>query len=153
MMEPQRSVSGGGRVGIFRSILVGYDGSKESRRALLVADALALALDGEVHVLQVIRIPAHSETSEELEVAQRAEGLTLSQGLADTWDPTRHKQQVGLHVVFGDDPAKAIADFVRDHGIDVVVVGGHGRDQSVHRGIGHSLESLLRRHSCPVLVV
>ena len=90
--------------GMFRRVLVGFDGSAEAQRALRVALALATDLQGEAHVLLVVRPPAHAETPEE-------------------------------------------------HGFDLVVVGDHGREQTTHRGIGQSVQALLRNHPCPVLVV
>jgi nucleotide-binding universal stress UspA family protein len=46
-----------------------------------------------------------------------------------------------------------VTRYVEEHGFDLVVVGSHGREQMTHRGIGHSLEAILKRQPCPVLVV
>ncbi|MDA8076864.1 MAG: universal stress protein [Actinomycetota bacterium] len=143
---------GPARARAFRRILVGYDGSKAAQDALRAAVALAEEIDGDVRVLLVARPPAHVETPEELASTASAERDNLSQGLEALLRP-------GLggapetRVVFADDPARAIAEHAEMHGFDLVVVGRHGREQATHRGIGQTLGSLVRHHSCPVLVV
>ena len=139
--------------GMFRRILVGYDGSAEAQHALHVAIALADDLHGDAHVLLVVRPPAHAETPEEHAIAAEAERANLSRGLAGAQNQTQHRWEVSTEVVYADDPALAIAGYAEEHGFDLVVVGGHGREQMTHRGIGQSLEALLRHHPCPVLVV
>ncbi|MDA8118054.1 MAG: universal stress protein [Actinomycetota bacterium] len=137
--------------GAFRRILVGFDGSDAAHDALRAAIALAADLRGEAHVLLVVRPPAHSETDEEALRATEAERENLSQGLAQV--PVPERVEVSTEVLHADDPGGAIAAYAAEHGFDIVVVGGHGREQAMHRGIGQSLEGLLRHHTCPVLVV
>ncbi|MCL4445530.1 MAG: universal stress protein [Actinobacteria bacterium] len=139
--------------GIFRRILVGFDGSAEARHALRVATALAADLNGSVRALLVVRPPAHAETPEERSLATEAELENLSKGLSSVDSESGRALQVSTEVVYADDPASAIASYAQEHGFDLVVAGTHGREQTTHRGIGQSLESLLRNHPCPVLVV
>ncbi len=139
--------------GVFRRILVGFDGSTEAQHALRVAIALASELGGRTHVLLVVRPPAHAETGEEAARAAESEREHLSSGLAEAERLTPHTAAIVTEVVVADDPAGAIAAYAEKHGFDLVVVGTHGRERSTHRGIGRSVESLLRHHPCPVLVV
>ena len=149
-MTPETPPAGGG---VFRRILVGYDGSTEAQHALQVAAALATDLQGETHVLLVIRPGAHSETPEERERALEAERDNLSKGLSSMRTQSTHPWDVSTEAVYADEPAQAMASYAEEHGFDLVVVGSHGREQMTHRGIGRSLEALLRHHPCPVLVV
>lgn len=57
------------------------------------------------------------------------------------------------HVIYSESPGEAIAAFVVEHGFDLLVVGAHGSDQVMHRGVGRALETLIRSHPCPILVV
>jgi nucleotide-binding universal stress UspA family protein len=139
--------------GVFRRLLVGFDGSSEARRALRMARSLAADVKGEVHVLSVVAPRAHAETTEERlatleeEKAQLAEALNAEQ-------PVDERDRTPIsHVIYHDNPAEAIALFATEHGFDLVVVGTHGSDQMMHRGVGRSLELLIRSHPCPVLVV
>jgi nucleotide-binding universal stress UspA family protein len=150
-MDDTRRTGGGEHGGAFRRILVGFDGSREAQEALRAAVALGDELRGEVRVLLVVRPPAHVETPEELASAAAAERDNLSRGLAPYRRATG--RDVDRRVVFADDPARALSDHAEEHGFDIVVVGCHGRDHATHRGIGASVEALLRRHPCPVLVV
>ncbi|MDA8399239.1 MAG: universal stress protein [Actinomycetota bacterium] len=142
-----------GPAGMFRRVLVGFDGSTDAQRALRAALALAADLEGEAHVLLVVRPPAHAETPEERDRAAEAEKENLSRGLAGIQTQTQHRSAVSAEVVYADEPARALATYAEEHGFDLVVVGGHGREQMTHRGIGQSVEALLRHHPCPVLVV
>lgn len=151
-MEPEHhheSAAGG----MFRRVLIGYDGSARAQHALGVGLALAADLGGDAHVLMAVRPPAHVETEEERSAATEAEEENLSRGLEVARDQTQHRGEVTTEVVYADDPAVAIANHAEEHGFDLIVVGVHGREQMTHRGIGQSLESLLRHHPCPVLVV
>lgn len=139
--------------GVFRRVLVGFDGSTGAQEALRVAIALAADLRGEAHVLLVVRPPAHAETADELERAADAERANLSQGLSEVRNQTQDRWEITTEVTYADDPAQAIADYAHEHGFDLIVVGGHGREQITHRGMGQSMEALLRHHPCPVLVV
>ena len=135
----------------FRRILVGYDGSREAQNAFRTAVALGEEVDGDIRVLLVIRPPAHAETPEDLASAAAAERDNMSQGLQDLLDSRRRVPDT--QVVYADDPGRAIAAHAEEHGFDLVVVGCHGREHPTHRGLGQSLEALLRHHPCPVLVV
>lgn len=139
--------------GVFRRILVGFDGSGEARHALRVATALASDLGGQAHVLLVVRPPAHVETEEEGRRATAAERDNLSRGLVEAQQRSPHRAALMTEVVLADDPALAIASYAEEHGFDLVVVGTHGREHTTHRGLGRSVEALLRHHPCPVLVV
>ena len=152
-MAPDQQRIEPGPGGMFRRVLVGYDGSTAALHALQVAISLAADLQGEAHVLLVVRPPAHAETPEEQERAAQAEKENLSRGLTGLQDQTQHRSDVSTEVVYADDPAQAIAEYAEEHAFDLVVVGGHGREQMTHRGIGQSVEALLRHHPCPVLVV
>lgn len=139
--------------GLFQRLLVGFDGSPEAQHALLVAVALASELEGQVHVLLVVRPPAHAETADEGSRATEAERDRLSEGLSVVQRRSPHRAAVSTEMVLADDPAPAIAAYAEEHGFDLVVVGTHGREHTMHRGIGRSVEALLRHHPCPVLVV
>jgi nucleotide-binding universal stress UspA family protein len=136
----------------FRRILVGFDGSNGAQEALRAALALGEEVEGEVRALVVVRPPAHVETAEELANAAAAERDNLSQGLSNVVQPG-WQGWLDVEVVFAEEPARALAEHAEDHGFDIVVVGMHGREHTMHRGIGRSLEALLQHHPCPVLVV
>ncbi|MDA8149107.1 MAG: universal stress protein [Actinomycetota bacterium] len=139
--------------GVFRHVLVAFDGSLDARRAALLATALAGELGGVVDVLLVVAPPPHVETDEDLERAKSAERENLSAGLSEATRGSAGTGAMSVHVVFDHHPARVIAEHVRMHGIDLVVMGDHGREQGTHGGIGRVLEQVLALRPCPVLVV
>ena len=143
----------GPRSGVFRRLLVGFDGSNEARYALRIARSLAADVGGDVHVLTVVTPRAHAETSEERVAAMEEERARLREAIDAEQAVDERDRTPTPHVIYHDNPAEAIAAYAVEHGIDLVVVGTHGSDQVMHRGVGRSLEVLIRSHPCPVLVV
>ena len=60
---------------------------------------------------------------------------------------------VGESRVNGVAPAVAIADYARQHGIDLIVMGTHGRGAVAHVLLGNVAERVVRTAPCPVLTV
>lgn len=152
-MTEGEGVSVGPHSGVFRRVLVGFDGSREARHAVRVARSLAADISGEVHVIAVVTPRAHAETSEEILASLEEERGELAETLGSEQPVDSRDRPPILHVVYDDNPAEAMARFAAEHGFDLLVVGTHGQDQLMHRGVGRALEALIRSHPCPLLVV
>ncbi len=139
--------------GVFRRLLVGFDGSSESRRALRIARSLAADVGGEVHVLSVVSSRPHAGTSQARLAALDEERMRLFDALSSEQPLDGRDGAPFSHVVYFNNAAEGISAFATEHGFDLVVVGTHGSDQVMHRGVGKTVEMLLRSHPCPVLVV
>jgi universal stress protein A len=50
-------------------------------------------------------------------------------------------------------PADAILEYAAEHGIDLVVMGTHGRDGVARMLLGSVAETVVRKATCPVLIV
>lgn len=138
-------------------ILIPVDGSAAAlRAATLVAERAAwYRTPPEIHLLNVQR-PVHRDVGqfvdhEELQKFHRAEGLkALAEARAVL-------EGAGLavtpHVLLDDQPAAAIADFARSHGVDEVYLGnhGHGALSSILRG--SVAADLIHRLELPVTLV
>ena len=46
-----------------------------------------------------------------------------------------------------------IVRYVKEHGIDLIVMGTHGRDPVGHMFLGSVAKKVVRKASCPVLTV
>jgi nucleotide-binding universal stress UspA family protein len=55
-------------------------------------------------------------------------------------------------VLFGA-PAKTVVDFATSHGMDLIVMGTHGRGGVAHLLMGSVAERVVRTAHCPVLTV
>lgn len=60
---------------------------------------------------------------------------------------------VESHLLRGDDPAEAVLDYASETGIDLLVLGTHGRRGLMRLMMGSVAETILRRAPCPALAV
>jgi nucleotide-binding universal stress UspA family protein len=141
----------------YRSILVPLDGSAVAEQALAVGASLARRTGATLHLVSVQEpIPA-AVTAEvgqygmELERESRAE---LNRYLSDTIETTRRAAPITLHgELLEGHPADAIAQYVTDHGIDLVVMTTHARKGLARWWLGSVGDRLLRRVSIPILLL
>lgn len=123
---------------VIRQILFPTDFSEVSRRAGRTAADLARRFGARLHVLHVVppaTDPTPAPRGLEAAVAELGPGLeiiprTLS-GLA----------------------GRTIVAYAREHGIDLIVMGTHGRTGFSHALLGSVAESVVRRAPCRVLTV
>jgi nucleotide-binding universal stress UspA family protein len=137
---------------MFRRILVGFDGSRPARVAIRSALAVAESSSGEVTVL--ITVPAtHGETEEDRRAAFEADSSHI-RAIADTEiAAARSAARCNVKAVAGDHPARVLADYVAEHGYDLLVVGRHGRERASHGGPGRVARQLVDNSPCPLLLV
>jgi nucleotide-binding universal stress UspA family protein len=138
----------------FESALVATDGSDCADAALDSAVAVANAENAALHLLSVVdmtslgadvRSDAAVDTLETRanaildDAAARANGAGI--------DPA------GREVVFGSSIHRTVLDYVDEHGVDLVVVGTHGRTGFDRYVLGSVAEHLVRTSPVPVLTV
>lgn len=119
-----------------RTILLATDFSETSQAAAGVALAYARALGASVHVLHV---------------AERDEQATTALLIAET-ERFGPGVRVTTAIRFGD-PAPAIVEYAQSQGIDLIVVGTHGRTGVSRVLLGSVAERVVRSSPCPVLTV
>ena len=140
---------------MYDDILLPTDGSDGIERAATHAGALAERFDATVHVLSVIdtrnrfESPTGGLSTEawheaESERAQRAVETTVAALSPDL--PVEATTVEGV-------PKTAILDYVDDEGMDLVVMGTHGRTGLDHYLIGSVAEQVVRRSPVPVVTV
>ncbi|MCS7058482.1 MAG: universal stress protein [Meiothermus sp.] len=138
---------------MFRRIVVGFDGSEPSRKALLAALELARAFQGEVHALAVVRPPEFTELEGEVEEALNQAQGALSE--AFRWARSAaHKHGVALHLHRRvGHPAEVLLRYAEDEGADLMVMGRRGLTPVQRWMLGSVSERVLRYATCPVMVV
>jgi universal stress protein A len=138
-------------------VLVPVDFSPVSLEALASARELAKATGATLHLfhsvddvawryleypvdavaqLQTSVTDSANEELRELVLKERSEGLAVESTL-----------------VVSARPASAIAAFAREHAIDLIVMGTHGRGAMLRMMLGSVAEHVVRTAPCPVLVV
>jgi nucleotide-binding universal stress UspA family protein len=139
---------------MYHRIVVGFDGSDSSRRALF--EALRLAQLGGSEVLVTLveeHLPkypsAMSETTEEreaidtyfLQLRQEAEGLGQKQGVT-----------LAVKIVAGSAP-KLLCDVAKEARADLLVIGASGRSGLWAGVLGTTADKVTDHAPCSVLVV
>ncbi len=139
-------------------ILMPTDFSDPSDVALTYATALAGAFGASVHLLHVVDASIEQELAARQafvadadlsEAARTRAGEELAQLLTR---PDRERLRVTCATVTGTPPA-AIVDYARREGIDLIVMGTHGRGGVARLLIGSVAENVVRMAPCPVLTV
>jgi nucleotide-binding universal stress UspA family protein len=142
-----------------RRVVVGVDGSEESRWAVNFVAALALGPDVEVHLLAVAESPpvptslprgareAFRSVVAELEERQQA---ALREVLVRAAGRLGGRAHVHTHTPVGD-PARLLLE--RAATADLVVVGSRGLGAVRRLLLGSVSEKVFQHASCPVLIV
>jgi nucleotide-binding universal stress UspA family protein len=141
-----------------KKILVPTDFSEESRKAQRYGCELADKFSAELHLLHVLPDPAIVGTEgdgfyqlpgnflEELRADARKQ---LSELVAPEWEAGK---QVVRELREGP-PFLNIVRYARENGIDLIVMGTHGRSALSHALMGSVAEKVVRKAGCPVLTV
>ena len=119
-----------------REILIATDFSDEAEGALRVAIDQARRFGARLHVLHVL-------AGSDVEVIRLLANATALAG-----------PDVAVRVASTPgDPAREILRYARDHAIDLIVVGTHGRGGWSRVLLGSVADRVLRGATCPVLAV
>jgi len=135
---------------IFR-ILIAYDGSAESGRALELAFSVALAVKAGVTVLAVTPLPEPPTAATigmAIDNAREQFGKVFEAMLRLAAD-----QNVRLETAIAiGRPAEQIIRYAQDSHSDMIVVGRRGTSSYRILGLGSVSERVLQQAPCPVLV-
>jgi|SRR5579864_9242938 len=139
---------------MFGRILVPVDGSPPSDAAIDLAIRLARFANGTIvlcHVQEVVLPVADAAGFATEQLVEEA----ASAGSAILEEAKRRVADAGVSVdttMRAAPVADAIVDAVRQLGIDVIVMGSHGRAGLARAVLGSRTEDVLRRSPVPVLV-
>ncbi len=126
---------------VFRKILLGYDGSDDSEKAVALAISLAQKYDAAIIVCHAFgHMPMTSKPSEVRRlinpVVERLTklGITTLVSIPDTV------------------PAQGVLDAAEEHRADIIVMGSRGRGAFANLLLGSTSERVLRYAKVPVLI-
>jgi nucleotide-binding universal stress UspA family protein len=138
---------------MFTRILVPTDFSRPSEQALVYARTLAQRFGASLHLLHVVNRPLLAEG-----LAAEAflnESTAMESDMVEVAQQRLRKQApdaASANVVFGY-AAKSIVQHASQLGIDLIVMGSHGRTGIAHILLGSVAEAVVRMAPCPVLTV
>ncbi len=147
-------------------LLVAIDFSDLADRVIEEAEKLAKNIKAKVFLLHVIPSPSPIiDAPPEVESLLQAEDLNKKENLPAPFDlPESAKliriasklQENGIDtsvIVTQNDEVNAIIDESNKNGVDMIMLGSHGHGALFHLLIGSVSEGVIRRTSCPVIVV
>jgi nucleotide-binding universal stress UspA family protein len=144
---------------ILKKVLVATDFGPASDSALRYAQALARGFGAELHVLHVVEnvlaraIDGYGYAAISPEVQLDIERAGRKQTDALLTDEDRREMHAKASTVTSNSPASEIVDYARKNGIDLIVMGTHGRGAIAHLFMGSVAERVVRTAPCPVLTI
>jgi nucleotide-binding universal stress UspA family protein len=133
-----------------RNVVVGYDGSEHSRRALERAAALGRR-GAKITIVTAVAVGLHGPRS------MGALGEDELRGAREMLDAARSDlktQRVDVRAIEGEgDPADVILEATREAGADLIIVGTRGRGAAARALLGSVSTKVVHEADCDVLVV
>ena len=136
---------------MYKNIVLAYDGSKFSNKALQEAISMAKSSGGNLLILSIVDITDEFEseapgltdkmTKKLLKSAQKALGKAVA---------AKVKAKVEVHV---GDAYEMIVDIARKKKADVIVMGSHGRTGLTRLLMGSVTSRVIGHTPCSVIVV
>lgn len=142
-----------------KKVLAPIDFSESSMKALQAAWELVKETDAqELHMLHVVTahhlLGIEAMPTSGREIAREA--AMIEQGeeelLRIKKDDLENSKKVITASVVGS-PAMKIADYAREHGIDLILMSTHGRTGAEASLIGGTTEKVIRQATCAVLII
>ncbi len=135
---------------LLKQILVATDFSDPSVAALDYGRALARTFGASLHLLHVMENPFLRPTAADPHAIQSAAWRRVAGRLTDDDRSALHATAV---LETSDNPADAIVQYAGARGIDLIVMGTHGRSAMAQILVGSVAEKVVRMAPCPVLTV
>jgi len=138
---------------MFNNILIAHDGSEGAFKALSFALDLAHHHQLPLRMLMVEEIPEFPASIDEV-VEEKRELDFRFKPVVERAQQLAALKQVKLDVeIVSGHAVRTIADFVKEHGIDLLVIGFFGHSALYERIIGGTADRLVRLAPCSVTVV
>jgi nucleotide-binding universal stress UspA family protein len=155
----------------FKKILVPYDGSPMSDKALEKAVEISKLVEGSritaIHVIQEISTPVFDRA---IRSPRTGEVTSFAEYMATVYQEIRNTMQKGLDerkrnieaqgisinvFITQGNPSDKIVDYVTNEKVDLVVIGSVGLTgvSKFFKGLGSVSRKVSERVSCPVLIV
>ncbi len=135
-----------------RKILVAYDGSEPSVKALLHAARIARPCNAKLYIVHVVPLPEDYISLYEHEFASKAviEGQKLLERCKELVKPLNVEAEFILE---RGDPARKIVETAEKLDVDYIVIGHRGLGKWERLLLGSVCEKVVRSSTKPVIVV
>ncbi len=142
---------------VFKKMLIPIDFSDSSHQALRQACDLSRRYDAELHLVHVLEAwsrspPVDPEYRSQFDELQAEHRQRMEHQLEQLPDASLGPKPVVRALLSGNAPEE-ICNYADAHGIDLIVMGTHGRSGVARWLMGSVAEMVVRHAHCPVLVV
>ena len=141
----------------YKRLLVPVDFSPVSLEALATARELAKTTGASLHLFHSVDDVAWRYLGYPLEALGQVQTAVTDSANEQLRELAIQEQREGLTVestlAVSTRPASAIVEFAREHAIDLIVMGTHGRGAMLRMMLGSVAEHVVRTAPCPVMVV
>jgi nucleotide-binding universal stress UspA family protein len=138
---------------MFRKILVAFDGSEGSRKALRAGIELAKRLEVDLHSISVVEgLPYFAATVGEVEELKDDVEIFFKKITKEAWDEAA-LEGVNLHTtVLPGHEVETIIKYTREGRFDLLIVGFSGYSNVFGRIMGGTAQNLTRLSPCAVMI-
>ncbi|ATW25232.1 universal stress protein [Candidatus Formimonas warabiya] len=138
---------------LIRKIVVGYDGSGYSKRALEAAIYLAKALEASVTTLTVIQAPEFSPSLDEIDEGYK-DAEKMIKPLLDEIKGFGEQNKIEINsVVLRGHPAGSIVKYAFDKKADLIIMGTRGVGGFKSMILGSIAQKVVSYSKVPVMVI
>ncbi len=139
---------------MYKKILIAYDGSEGSRKAMTRAIELAACFDAELHSISVEEdLPKYVATIGEFEEVKRQKDAFFEEQNKEAVEQAKAGgARLRPHIVAGHE-VESIVKFCKEGRFDLLIVGFMGHSRIFERVWGSTSQTLTRLAPCAVLVV
>ena len=136
----------------FKKILVGIDGSENSKRAAMAAANLAELFKGSVTLVSVVKPGEYSLAVEDNAFLENLKEFHMDLAQAASDDIKREGIEIETKIELGT-PWRELTRLAKDGQYDLIVVGSRGVGQVAEFLVGSNSTRVVQHASVPVLVV
>ena len=141
-----------------KKVLIATDFSEASEAAVEYAKLVAGAFGAQLHVLHVLEdLAAHAWTTEVYVAALPGVHEEMQRQAQERLDlvltPEERTKYSAVVVLRSGSPFVEVVRYARDEGMDLIVLGTHGRGAIAHMLLGSVAERVVRKAHCPVMTI
>ncbi len=141
----------------FKKIVVGYDGSESSKKALSKSIELAKEMNAELHIIGVVRpfefFAIDYIPPEEIEEYEKEEISKEEKFLKEAAEAAEKKGVKPLLKVMEGEPAEELMTYADENNCDLIIVGHRGVGGFKRMLLGSTASNLVKYANQSVLVV
>lgn len=139
----------------YKNVLVAYDGSEMSKKALQTAANLLEGPDGQLTVVNVWQMPVMGGEGLALDLHRyQEESEKYAQSLVDEAEALIKETNVPVNkVVLNGYPPLKILEYAEEKGIDLIVMGNRGLNAIKRMFLGSVSLRVVQEAPCDVLII